>query len=375
MNKTRGIYEELKPYRNFDYDGFFSGLADKDIQTILAKDQLTALDYLALLSPAAEKYLEPMAQKAKAITLKYFGKTILLFTPIYLSDYCTNKCKYCGFSALNTQPRKMLTLEQVEQEAQVIASTGLKHILYLTGDAPTISSVQYMKNCTKILTKYFSSVGTEVYSLTLEEYKELYEAGVDSMTMFQETYNEALYDDIHVAGPKKDYHFRLDAPERACQAGMWCVNIGALMGLDEWRREAFFTGLHAAYLQDHYPEVDINISVPRMRPHTGDFQPLVDMTDMNTVQYILAYRLFMQRSGITMSTRETVDFRNHMMGIGVTKMSAGSCTAVGGHIHKNANSGQFDISDERDVEEMKKAIRQQGFQPVMKNWEPLVGES
>ncbi len=371
MISTRGIYQELAPYREFDYDGFFSGLGDKDIQTVLAKEKLTALDYLTLLSPAAENHLETMAKQAKAITLRYFGRTIILFTPIYLSDYCTNKCKYCGFSALNVVPRHQLTLEQVEQEAQVIASTGLKHILFLTGDAPTISSVDYMKDCTQILKKYFSSIGTEVYSLTLAEYRELYEAGVDSMTMFQETYNETLYDSIHVAGPKKDYHFRLNAPERACQAGMRSVNIGALMGLDEWRREAFFTGLHAAYLQNNYPEVDINLSVPRMRPHTGDFQPLIDMTDSYTVQYILAYRLFMHRSGITMSTRETVDFRNHMMGIGVTKMSAGSCTAVGGHTDQNANSGQFDISDERDVEQMKTAIRQHGYQPVMKDWQPL----
>jgi 2-iminoacetate synthase len=206
----------------------------------------------------------------------------------------------------------------------------------------------------------------------MEEYRTLIDAGVDSLTLFQETYNEALYKTLHPKGPKKDYRFRLDAPERGCMAGMRGVNIGALLGLDEWRREIFLTGLHADYLQNKYPEVEISVSLPRIRPHAGSYEPKHEVSDRNMVQIMTALRHFLPRCGITISTREKESFRNNIIGLGVTKMSAGVTTAVGGHTQKEAaNTGQFDISDERSVAEMCVTLQQRGFQPVFKDWEPI----
>jgi len=248
----------------------------------------------------------------------------------------------------------------------------LKHILILTGDARRMADLPYLKSCIKILAEYFTSIAIEIYALEEQEYGELIEAGVDSLTIYQETYNETLYNKLHVKGPKRDYRFRLDAPERACRATMRAVNIGALLGLDEWRREAFLTGLHAHYLQDQYPDVEVSVSLPRLRPHAGNYQPRSQVSDKNLVQIMLALRLFMPRAGITISTREAAVFRDNIIRLGVTKMSAGSSTKVGGHTIAKADTGQFDISDERTVAEMKTYIEKLGYQPVFKDWQPIL---
>jgi 2-iminoacetate synthase len=222
------------------------------------------------------------------------------------------------------------------------------------------------------LKKYFTSIAIEVYALERDEYAQVIEAGADLLTIYQETYNEELYDRIHLKGPKKDYRFRLDAPERACQAFIRAVNIGALLGLDSnWRREAFFTGLHANYLQDRFMDTEVSISLPRIRPHEGGFEPGCVVNDKNMVQMMLAFRLFMPRAGITISTRENAQFRNNIIRLGVTKMSAGSTTAVGGHTQKEENTGQFDISDERNVSQMREAVLSLGYQPVFKDWQTI----
>ncbi len=362
------VYEEIGQYRQLNFADIYQQITALDIQRILSKDRLTVFDYLALLSPTAENQLEAMAQKAHRLTVQQFGHTILLYTPLYLANYCVNQCVYCGFHAHNRIERKKLTLEQVEREAEAIAATGLKHILILTGESRTHSSVAYIKDCVRILKNYFSSISIEIYPLETGEYHELVTAGVDGMTIYQETYNEETYAELHPAGPKRNYRYRLDAPERACQSGMHAVNIGALLGLSDWRSEAFLTGVHADYLQRKYPEVEISMSPPRMRPHVGGFPPKVVVEDKNLVQYILAFRLFMPRSGITLSTRENAVLRNHMVKLGVTKMSAGSCTAVGGHAEQAA-VGQFDISDERSVAEMAAMLYEQNYQPVYKDWQ------
>jgi 2-iminoacetate synthase len=338
---------------------------------VLQKETLSASDFYTLLSPAAEKFLETMAQKAHRITINQFGRTILLFTPMYLSNYCENHCLYCGFKAGNAIKRKQLSYEEVEKEAKRISETGLKHILILTGEATNIATVDYLKKCCAILSNYFTSIAIEIYPLSMEDYRVLIDAGVDSLTIYQETYHELLYDALHVKGPKKDYRFRLDTPERGCEAGIRSVNIGALLGLDEWRREAFFTGLHADYLQNTYPEVEVSISFPRMRPHAGDYNPEFPVSDRNLVQIILAMRLFMPRAGITISTRENAAFRNNILPLGVTKMSAGSTTVVGGHTTEDNDTGQFEISDERSVEQMAASLRESGFQPVYKDWQAI----
>ncbi|WP_073027563.1 2-iminoacetate synthase ThiH [Lutispora thermophila] len=365
------FYGKYMEYRGFDFDGFFNGVKDLDIQKALNKECIDEMDYLALLSPVAEKCLEQMAVKAQQLTFWNFGKVIFLFTPLYLSNYCTNKCVYCGFNVTNDIKRSKLTLAEVEQEAEAISRTGIRHILILTGESRKESPVSYIKECVYVLKKYFSSISIEVYPLEEQEYAELVKAGVDGFTMFQEVYNEELYPQLHMGGPKSNYCYRLDAPERACRAYMRTVNIGSLLGLDEWRRESFFTGLHADYLQGNYPDIEISVSFPRIRPSAGCFKPKYQVTDKNLVQAMLALRIFMPRVGITLSTRENAKLRDNLIGLGVTKMSAGSSTAVGGYSNKNKSEGQFDISDERSVEEIKQLIRSKGYQPVFKDWQQI----
>lgn len=363
------FYSLYNHWKNQDLDGFLRKVTADDVAQVLSRRKLSEHDYLRLLSPAAESFLEPMAQRAHASTVAQFGKAILLYTPMYLSNFCVNHCLYCGFNARNTIRRKQLGLDEVDAEAKRISETGLKHILILTGESRKHAGMDYLKECISVLKRYFTSIAIEIYPLETHEYEELVRAGVDSMTLYQETYHEDLYDRLHVKGPKKNYGFRMDAPERACRAGMRGVNIGALLGLSESRQESFFTGLHTWYLQKHYPEVDISVSFPRMRPHTGSFQPDHPVDDKRLVQVILALRLFLPRAGITISTREDARFRNHILPLGVTRMSAGSTTAVGGHTQKDNKTGQFDISDERSVSEMAHHLVTLGYQPVFKDWE------
>jgi 2-iminoacetate synthase len=361
-------------YRRYDVAALTfqaESTTDGEVRRVLGKQTLAPADFLSLLSPAAEAHLERMAQKAHALTLAQFGRTMVLYTPLYLSNFCTNACLYCSFNHNNRIKRRRLTLGEVEAEARAIAASGLKHILILTGDAPAIAGVDYIAGCCRVLERFFPAIGIEIQALPEAGYRRLIEAGVDGMTMYQETYNETLYARLHPHGPKRDYRFRLDAPERTCRAGMRAVNVGALLGLDDWRRDAFFTGLHARYLQDRYPQAEISVSLPRMRPHVGGFQSACTVEDRHIVQIMTALRLFMPRAGITISTRESARFRDRLLPLGVTRMSAGSCTAVGGRSDKENNTGQFEISDERSVAEMVAMLRRAGWQPVFKDWHSL----
>lgn len=351
----------------------FAAVTEADVRRALGKSSLTINDFLALMSPAALPLLEEIAQKASQLTRQHFGRTIQLFTPLYLSNYCANHCVYCGFNAKNDIPRTQLEPAQLEEEAQTIAATGLKHLLILTGEARTKASPEYLESCVGVLSKYFPSISIEIYAMEQEEYARLVRCGVDGLTIYQETYDEVLYAELHPRGPKKDFRYRLDAPERGCKAGMRVVNVGALLGLGDWRKDALITALHASYLMNLYPEVDISVSLPRMRPHAGEFQPTSIVEDRDMVQLMLALRLFLPRLGITISTRESAEFRENILPLGVTKMSAGVSTAVGGHSQDGEQVGQFDISDERTVEEMCAALRRHGYQPVFKDWESITG--
>lgn len=366
------FYELYNKYKKFDFNSYFASLTQQQIVNIIAKEQLTQLDFLSLLSDTAGKCLEQMAQRSRQLTLQHFGKVILLYTPLYLSNYCVNQCVYCGFNAINKISRKKLSFEEVEDEARAIAASGLRHILILTGESREQSPVEYIRDCVKILRKYFTSISIEIYPLDTHEYAQLVDAGVDGFTIYQEVYNEEIYSTLHPKGPKRNYCYRLDAPQRACEAAMRSVNIGALLGLDDWKREAFFTGLHADYLQRRYADTEISVSLPRMRPHSGEFMPKSAVDDRSLVQILFALRLFMPRAGITISTRESAEFRDNLIGLGVTKMSAGSCTEVGGHTPGNKTEGQFDISDERSVEQMKQVIYKSGYQPVFKDWQAII---
>lgn len=373
-----GFYHELARGAAF-YDAVNpQSVTEQDVRKSLATDYISERDFLILLSPAAEPFLEDMARRAQDETIRHFGRTIQLFTPLYLANFCTNRCVYCGFNTQRHIPRQMLTLEEVEEEAKVIAATGLRRILALTGDAPAKTGAKYLASCLEVLAKYFPSVGIEVPSMTVEEYALTVKAGADSMTMFQETYNETLYYKLHPAGPKRDFAFRLDAPQRAVMGGMRSVNLGALLGLDEWRRDMFFTGLHAAFLQERYPQQEVSVSLPRMRPcgepvaskEEREFSA-IPVSDRHFVQALLAFRCFMPQAGITMSTREPACLRDKLIPLGVTRVSAGVCTAVGGHVEKEDtehHEPQFDISDPRSVDEMAAAIEKLGYQPVFTDW-------
>lgn len=365
------FYNKYLEYKDFSFDKFFDSVTGNQVERVLAKDRLDEFDYLTLLSPVAENYLEEMATKANRITKCQFGKSILLFTPMYLSSFCVNRCVYCGFNAGNKIERKKLSYDEVETEAKRIAESGLKHILILTGEAKAKAGMDYLTECCRILSKYFTSISIEIQPLSTDNYVEMVKAGVDSLIVYQETYNEILYDRLHLEGPKKNYMFRLDAPERGAKAKMRSVSIGALLGLDEWRPESFFTGLHASYLQSKYNDMEVGVSFPRMRPHSGSYEPEFPVNDRNMVQLITALRLFIPRAGITMSTRENEAFRNNALNLGVTKVSAGSSTVVGGHTLEEESTAQFDISDERSVVEMADALTGLGFQPVYKDWHPI----
>ena len=338
------------------------------MQGIIDKEILTPQDFAALLSEEASQYIEAMAQRAHALTVQHFGKTIQLYTPLYLSDYCENECVYCGFNTKNAFTRRKLSLGEVESEAKAIAALGFKHILILTGESRTSSPVEYIRDCVLILKKYFSSVSIEVYPLKEDEYRELVLAGVDGLTIYQETYDRALYDQIHKKGTKKDYDFRFNAPSRAAKAGVNFINLGALLGLADWRKDVLAAGLHAYQLQNDYPDTDISISFPRIRPNLSGFKPAFEANDRDLVQAITAVRLFMPRCGIVISTRENSQFRDNIIPLGVTRMSAQSSTCVGGHAENLQGAGQFNICDRRTLEEVKAAIAARGYQPVMKNW-------
>ncbi len=351
----------------------FASVTEADVLRALAAKRCRRSDLVALMSPVAVPFLEEMAQKASRLTRQHFGRTIHLFTPLYLSNYCANHCVYCGFNCRNDIPRSQLDLDQVKAEAQAIAATGLKHLLILTGEARKKASLTYLKECVQILRAFFPSVSIEIYAMEEDEYRSLVEVGVDGLTLFQETYDEELYATLHPRGPKKNFRFRLDAPERGCKAGMRVVNIGALLGLGDWRKDALITGLHTAYLMDRYPGVDIAVSLPRMRPHAGEWEPATIATDRDLVQIMLAFRIFRPRLGITVSTRESAEFRENILPLGVTKMSAGVSTKVGGHaVDEEESVGQFDISDDRSVDEMCEMLREHGYQPVFKDWEPII---
>ncbi|MBI4632783.1 MAG: 2-iminoacetate synthase ThiH [Deltaproteobacteria bacterium] len=364
-----GYYDDVySRYRNFDFDTFFRNVTAADVPAALTRERHSAEDFLTLLSPAAGNHLEEMAQKAHHLTVRNFGRVIFLFTPIYLSDYCENQCAYCGFNVGNPFARKKLNLQELEEEARRIAETDLKHVLILTGESRQYSPPSYIRECVQVLKKYFSSISVEIYPLDTEEYGELVTAGVDGLTIYQEVYHEKRYDQVHLAGPKKNFHYRLDAPERGCRAGMRAVTVGPLLGLDDWRREVFFAGIHADYLQNRHWNVEIGLSFPRFRPHAGDFRPARAVDNRSFIQALLASRLFLPRAGITVSTREDSVLRNHILPLGVTKMSAGSSTEVGGRLEARRQPSQFEIADHRTVGEMKETLLQKGYQPIFKDW-------
>ncbi|KAB2954555.1 2-iminoacetate synthase ThiH [Heliorestis acidaminivorans] len=366
------FYPLLQKYKDFALIESLQKVTPQQVAAILRKDRLQAQDFLALLSPTASSFLEEMAQKANRLTIQHFGRTVQLYTPLYLSNLCVNRCLYCNFNHLNESiNRRRLSPEEIEAEAKAIAHTGLKQVLLLTGDVPGQEPLQYLVKALDIVNKHFTSISIEINALSTDDYALLVNHGVDGLTIYQEVYDESTYEELHPKGPKRDYLWRLDAPERGCQAGMRRVNIGTLLGLHHWPTEVFFTGLHAQYLQDRYLDTEISISIPRIKAGPEGYQPQAPVSDRDLVQIILAFRLFMPRLGITLSTRESASLRDNLIPLGVTKLSSGVNTAVGGHIDEDAQDGQFTISDERSTEEISQMLIQQGYQPVFQDWHNL----
>lgn len=366
-----GYYDIYSKYKETNWAGFFSASSEMQIKRALLADEVNEKQLAALLSPHAETHIEEMAQAAHVKTLKHFGRTMQLYTPLYLSDHCDNECVYCGFNTRNRLARRTLMPGEVEAEAAAISKSGIKHILILTGESRVKSPVSYIKECVKILNRYFSSISIEIYALSEDEYRELVSAGVDGLTIYQEVYDEHIYNKVHLGGPKRDYLFRLNAPDRGARAGMRSINVGALLGLADWRSEVFLMALHARYLQDNFPDVEIGASIPRLQRHEGNFIASNPVSDKNIVQIITALRIFLPRLGISLSTREEPALRDRLIPLGITRMSAGSRTDVGGHIAGEGqfvSTSQFEISDERSVNSVKKMLESKGYQPIAKDW-------
>ena len=359
--------------KSFDY-GKYSA---KDVKAALEHESCTIEDFKALLSPAAEPFLEQIAQKARLETGKHFGNTVYLFTPLYIANYCENYCVYCGFNCYNKINRMKLNYEQIEHEMKVIAESGMEEILILTGESKSMSSVEYIGEACKLARKYFRMVGLEIYPVNTDEYRYLHECGADYVTVFQETYDTDKYETLHLAGHKRVWPYRFDAQERALMGGMRGVAFSALLGLSDFRKDALATGLHAYFLQRKYPHAEISLSCPRLRPiiNNDKISPL-DVHETQLCQIICAYRIFMPFAGITVSSRESAQFRNGIVKIAATKVSAGVSTGIGDHEtkysgkQKNSLQGdeQFEIDDSRSLNKMYSDISGEGLQPVLNDY-------
>lgn len=356
----------IEAKNNFDPDKYTA----LDVKRALDKDSLSPEDFAALLSPAAFPFLEQMAQRAQMETRKHFGNSVYLFTPLYIANYCENYCVYCGFNCHNKIHRAKLNCEEIEREMQAIAKSGLEEILILTGESPKMSNVEYIGEACKIAKKYFKVIGLEVYPMDSKDYKYLHECGADFVTVFQETYNSDKYSTLHLGGRKRIFPYRFNAQERALMGGIRGVGFAALLGLDDFRKDAFATGMHAYLIQRKYPHAEIAFSCPRLRPiiNNDKINPK-DVHEPQLLQIICAYRIFMPFASITISSRENANFRNNIINIAATKISAGVDVGIGGHgDEKQKGDEQFEIDDGRTVDEIYKAIKDKGLQPVMSDY-------
>lgn len=355
-----------------EMNGYDSSIyTENDVRRALEHDEKTVDDFKALLSPAALPLLEEIAEAARVETKKHFGNSVNMFTPLYISNYCENYCIYCGFNCHNKIHRAKLNAEEIEHEMQAIAKTGLQEILILTGESKKMSDVKYIGEACKIARKYFKVVGLEVYPMNSDEYRYVHECGADYVTVFQETYNSDKYETLHLAGHKRIFPYRVNTQERALMGGMRGVGFAALLGLSDFRKDAFATGMHAYLIQRKYPHAEIAFSCPRLRPiiNNDKINPK-DVHEPQLLQVICAYRLFMPFASITISTRECQRFRDNVVDIAATKISAGVDVGIGGHDGEREKKGdeQFEISDSRNVDEVYKALTDKGLQPVMSDY-------
>ena len=358
---------------SYDYTRYTAA----DVKAALERDTCSLEDFKALLSPAAAPFLEEMARKAHGETQRHFGNTVYLFTPLYIANYCENYCVYCGFNCYNHIQRMKLTMEQIQHEMEIIAQSGMEEILILTGESRAQSDVAYIGEACKLARKYFRMVGLEIYPVNTEEYRYLHQCGADYVTVFQETYDTDKYEQLHLLGHKRVWPYRFDAQERALRGGMRGVAFSALLGLSDFRKDALATGLHAYLLQRKYPAAEISLSCPRLRPivNNDKINPL-DVGERELCQVLCAYRLFLPFAGITVSSRESARFRDGIVKIAATKVSAGVSTGIGDHEEKytgkstGAQQGdeQFEIADGRSFAQMYHDMDGEGLQPVLNDY-------
>ncbi len=363
----------MEQMNSYDYTQY----TEKDVKAALEHEKCSIEDFKALLSPAAEPFLEQMAQRARLETSKHFGNTVYLFTPLYIANYCENYCVYCGFNCYNHINRMKLTMEQIEKEMKVIADSGMEEVLILTGESRGQSNVEYIGEACKLARKYFRMVGLEIYPVNTEEYRYLHECGADYVTVFQETYDRDKYETLHLLGHKRVWPYRFDAQERALMGGMRGVAFSALLGLSDFRKDALASALHVYYLQRKYPHAEMSLSCPRLRPiiNNDKINPL-DVHEKQLCQIMCAYRIFLPFVGITVSSRESEQFRNGIVKIAATKVSAGVSTGVGDHDNKyNGTENdevqgdeQFEINDNRSLDKMYKDMEVEGLQPVLNEY-------
>lgn len=367
MNK---VITEMKSYDYLRY-------TEKDVRLALEHQNCTIEDFKALLSPAAEPFLEQMAERAKFETSKHFGNTVYMFTPLYIANYCENYCVYCGFNCYNNINRMKLNMEQIENEMKIISDSGMEEILILTGESRTKSNIEYIGEACRLARKYFRMVGLEIYPINVEEYRYLHECGADYVTVFQETYDSDRYSMLHLKGHKRIYPYRFDAQERALMGGMRGVACSALLGVSDFRKDALASALHVYYLQRKYPHAEMSLSCPRLRPIiNNDKIKSLDVHETQLCQILCAYRIFLPYIGITVSSRESESFRNGIIKIAATKVSAGVSTGIGDHESKykgKEHSGiegdeQFEINDDRSLDTMYRDIAAEGLQPVLNDY-------
>ncbi|SEM83908.1 tyrosine lyase ThiH [Mucilaginibacter gossypiicola] len=340
-----------------------------DVERALAADKRTLEDFKALVSPAAAPYLEQMAQISQRLTLKRFGKVLQMYVPLYLSNECSNICTYCGFSYDNKVKRKTLSPMEIMQEVAVIKEMGYEHVLLVTGEDNVNVHVDYFKKVLELIRPHFAHISMEVQPMDLEDYQQLTPYGLNTVLVYQETYHKEDYKKHHPKGKKSNFKYRVETPDRLGQAGIHKMGLGVLIGLEDWRTDCFFTAMHLNYLEKKYWQTKYSLSFPRLRPFSGGLEPKVEMNDRELVQLICAYRLFNEEVELSISTRESANFRNNIIKLGITSISAGSKTNPGGYAVEPESLEQFEISDERSPAEIAKIIAQQGYEAVWKDWD------
>ncbi|WP_075602683.1 2-iminoacetate synthase ThiH [Saccharicrinis aurantiacus] len=359
-------------HQQYNWDEVQNSILQKnssDVERALQSAAPTLEDFKALISPAAEPYLEQMAQKSHQLTLKRFGKTMQMYIPLYLSNECANGCIYCGFNCKNKINRVTLSKEEILQEAAIIKEMGFEHVLLVTGEHPKACGIDYISEVVDLLRDSFANISVEIAPMDVPDYERMQQKGLNTVYIYQETYNKARYPIYHPKGKKSDFNYRLETPDRLGEAEIHRIGVGCLLGLEDWRTDTFFTALHLNYLEQKYWKTKYSISFPRLRPHAGSFEPNSIVNDKQLVQLICAYRIFNQELEISLSTRENPVFRNNMVKLGVTSMSAGSKTEPGGYANPDKELKQFEVSDSRSSAEVSQMIIAQGYEAVWKDWD------